>query len=599
MASRLQFLLQLQDRLSGVAGRATSTLHRLDAALGRVAARAGSGALDAAASGLSVLATGAAAATVAVTGLAAAFGRGVLDAAAFRETTLQTLEVFSGSRENALRLFGQGQRLAAATPFSMREVMGAQTQLISQGFNEQELNPLVAFVSDLASARGDSSVMRDVVNQLGQVQSIGRLQWEDLKQIAQRSGLSVSGVHDEIARLMNLGTGEAGRNAAQAAMRNHRVNAQTGIRAMLDAFARQQGGPLGTLSERQSQTLSGLWSTLKDVPETLLQSIDFERIPGIETLRRSMSTIIRLMDQAGPRGMRLQRVLRDLVDGSFGALLAGVDDNSIAGWLDAGITRLEQMAPLVTTTLAGIRGFSEGFAQGVGPALGEIATRLGIIGTTNAAEKMREFGVAVGQSLGSLLTVAEALGTLVRGLEAVGTWIGNRAAAGHAGEGMGGALGDYIFNRLNPTHDIALAQGGLGIESATNMRGMGTRVAEGLAQGMRDGAPTVAAAGAHLAAVADQSTRQGLEVQSPSRVFEEIGRYTAEGFSLGVDRNIGVARGSLASMTQAPNTTARAGNGAPITVTIIVDGARDPSAVGDDVFQRFSEVQQLAQPEMS
>lgn len=599
MTTRLQWLLSLQDKLSGPARSATAALHRLDGALGRLAARAGGGALEAAASGLSVLATGAAAATVAVTGLAAAFGRSVLEAAAFRETTLQTLEVFSGSRQNALSLFGQGQRLAAATPFSMREVMGAQTQLLSQGFSQEELNPLVAFVSDLASARGDSSVMRDVVNQLGQVNSIGRLQWEDLKQIAQRSGLSVTGVYDQIARMMNLGVGDTGRQAAQAALRNRRVNSQTGIRAMLDAFAQQERGPLGTLSERQSQTLSGLWSTLKDVPETLMQSLDFENIPGIETLKRSMSTIIRLMDQAGPRGLRLQRVLRELVDGSFGTLTEGLNETSIAAWLDEGIDRLERMVPLVTNTLAGIRGFAEGFSEGIGPSIADLARHFGLIGRSNAAAGMREFGAAVGETLGGIITIAEAIGTLVGGLQAVGNWLGTNAANAYMGEGPGGAIGDYIFNRLNPAHDIALAQGGLGIESATNMRGMGVRVAEGLAQGMRDGAPTVAAAGSHLATVADESTRVGLQIRSPSRVFEEIGRYTAEGFSMGVDRNIGIAQGSLASMTQAAAATGRTGSSGPITVTIVVDGAREPEAVADEVFQRFVETQQLAQPELS
>lgn len=559
---KLKWLFELQDRISGPAGRARAALSRLWGTLER-GASAGlrvAGGVATAVGAIGVAATGALAG---VASLTAQFGRAVLSAASFRETTLTTLELFSGSRSNALRLFGQGQRLAAATPFGVREVMGAQTQLLSQGFSEQELNPLIAFVSDLASARGDQTVMRDVINQLSQVRSLGRLQWEDLKQIAQRSGVSVSGVYDQIAQAMNLGTGAAGREAAQAAMRAHRVDANTGIRAMMDAFVQQSGGgPLGTISERQSRTLSGLFSTFQDIPETFLQSIDFENIPGINALKNAMSSIIRMMDAAGPRGQRLQRVLRTIVDSGFSRLFEGFDENAIGSVIDRIIDFLDNAAPSVETVVRGFRAFGSGMWEALAPTIQQLVNGLSSLGSDRRfIDNMRDFGTVVGTVVSAVVRLGQALAAL---------------------PGFGSELGDTLYNMIHgdATAGIRTTRVENGITRVT-----GANTAEGFARGMNEGLPSVQSAAQRLAETADRTSRQELEVRSPSRVFERIGGYVGQGFAHGLEGASATIGAAATAMATPALSAASLGGGAaargPVTLHIEVHGSGNANETSD------------------
>lgn len=64
----------------------------------------------------------------------------------------------------------------------------------------------------------------------------------------------------------------------------------------------------------------------------------------------------------------------------------------------------------------------------------------------------------------------------------------------------------------------------------------GAYVAAGLAEGMRANINSAAQAAAELAAAASKAAKENLGVQSPSRVFMQIGKFVGEGFSIGMNR---------------------------------------------------------------
>jgi hypothetical protein len=64
----------------------------------------------------------------------------------------------------------------------------------------------------------------------------------------------------------------------------------------------------------------------------------------------------------------------------------------------------------------------------------------------------------------------------------------------------------------------------------------GKQAAEGLVEGMASKAGDVDAAGGRMGAAAEAGARHALKSHSPSKVFEDIGLDTAEGFALGVGR---------------------------------------------------------------
>jgi hypothetical protein len=87
------------------------------------------------------------------------------------------------------------------------------------------------------------------------------------------------------------------------------------------------------------------------------------------------------------------------------------------------------------------------------------------------------------------------------------------------------------------------------------LEGVGTAIMQGLANGIAGaaGLPLEAITGAARAAIA--AAKAVLGIQSPSRVFAEIGGYTAEGFAEGVDDGAGEAQSAMVRLAEPPQIT--------------------------------------------
>lgn len=128
---------------------------------------------------------------------------------------------------------------------------------------------------------------------------------------------------------------------------------------------------------------------------------------------------------------------------------------------------------------------------------------------------------------------------------------------------------------------IAAREGAGGGGGGGGGRAVGVAIGDGLIAGMNARKDAVRAAAEALARSAEDAARKQLGIQSPSKVFEEIGAYTAEGFFVGMDKV--VARTPLAipgisghSVSVAPAGTTGA-SVLPQAVTLI---DRDGSLLG-------------------
>lgn len=106
----------------------------------------------------------------------------------------------------------------------------------------------------------------------------------------------------------------------------------------------------------------------------------------------------------------------------------------------------------------------------------------------------------------------------------------NKALAGMSTEDLG--LMDTIAEILNSEAGKALNIDTTDMESAlkTAFSGVGTAGVDGMTEGMSDPEGKVIAAGESMADDAIETVRNGLEVNSPSRVFRRIGQDTIQGF---------------------------------------------------------------------
>lgn len=76
---------------------------------------------------------------------------------------------------------------------------------------------------------------------------------------------------------------------------------------------------------------------------------------------------------------------------------------------------------------------------------------------------------------------------------------------------------------------------GLRAVSVSDFQNVGINLAQGLASGISAGRPSVINASVSLAQSAISAARATLDINSPSKVFREIGAYTSEGFLLGME----------------------------------------------------------------
>ena len=492
-------------------------------------------------------------------GLAA--GQAVVEVAAFRESSLASLNAVMGSARGAGRAYRNAIVIANQTPLDTRDVIQAQTQLAVAGFRESELTPLLAAFSDVQAARGGEAGQA-LIRVLGQIRGLGRVNRGDITMQAQTAGLAPGLVFEAIARRMGLQNSAA----AEAAVGHRRVNSQVAIQAFLDATSRayDQGGPLGTFARQQSETLTGALSNLRNAGFNLLAQIDFSKIPGVIAFRNAILTITAALDAGSPAGQRLRGIIEGAVN-TVGNLFARVNPQTIA----QGFAVVQRVVMGIGRGIAAAWPVVRAFGQGFGPAFVAAVRPLGAIfaqlasGGGPSASTMQMIATAA-RGLGS------ALGFLVGTMT---TTITLGAAFVTATAAWGATLFGWITN--------------FSTTIVERFRTLGADIMAGLRNGILSSvaAPVVAiqTAGQNLV----DGVKQTLGIQSPSKVFaDEVGRWIPAGVEQGITRNTGGMTDALMSTVQPPAVPRLGGLGG-VTIYVTVTEARDArataTAVTDDL----------------
>ncbi len=112
---------------------------------------------------------------------------------------------------------------------------------------------------------------------------------------------------------------------------------------------------------------------------------------------------------------------------------------------------------------------------------------------------------------------------------------------------------------------------------------------DGFVKGIKDGASRAVGAMSELATSVSGAFTLPMKINSPSKLFEQYGKWTTEGFTDGVDDGAPDVRSSMAALVDPPelrNAPTRAGGGATITIgTINVNGVEN----ADDIPGRLRE----------
>lgn len=578
---------------------------------------------------------GAAVGRLAVAGGAALAAVGVLGAKAGIETAAgmeQASIAFTtmlGDGKKAASFLKSLADFAAATPFEFPELQTAASSLISAGISADKVIPIMRTLGDVTSGMGTGSegVKRATIA-LQQMSAAGRITGEDLNQLRD------AGV--PVFDLLAAATGRSKEAIADLAAKGKLGKRE--LEAMMKALESGKGlERFNGLMEKQSQSMTGLWSTLKDtlnvglaqaitpmipaIKDGLGGAIKFlaEWLPKVGTGIQSVVTWFQGFGQASAgAASTLSRVgpaIQGLVQAAgpmlttFGQNVMGIV-NAIRGFVDVALPivqqfvdgmrqRLEPMMPTFQSIFETVGGIVSAAMELMQAIIERVTSVIKVIWDDYGQNIMDVIstvwgiiGPIIEGALKFIQGVIKTVTSIIKG-DWSGAWENIKGAFSGAWDGIKQGLGrgaEWLLDQMRQLPGRILgALGNLG----SLLMDKGTDLVRGLIDG-------IAGMGGRLVTFVRQfmldhipgPVREVLGINSPSRVMrDQVGQWIPLGLADGIRGRAGVVDAAMRSLVRVPQvpTLAAAGPwaalggaaGGPSTVVLRV-GDREFTAYVDE-----------------
>jgi tape measure domain-containing protein len=207
------------------------------------------------------------------------------------ESQTRSLQVLTGSAQQAKQIIQELQQLGAVTPFTSSELIDAAKRLQAFGVETSKIVETTSRLGDAAGATGAN--LGELTTAYGQVISKGRLQGEELLQFQER-GIALQ---QELRKMYGM-TGEEFSKALS--------KGQISAKAVEVALQRltSAGGKYANGAIAQSDTLNGRLSTLQDGIEGLARSVGSALSPAIKAVLNEAIFAVNAINQLIATGAR-------------------------------------------------------------------------------------------------------------------------------------------------------------------------------------------------------------------------------------------------------------------------------------------------------
>lgn len=247
-------------------------------------------------------------------GLYSVIFAGVRFAKKIRETTAEfelqrvSLGALIQDTEKAEQLFSQIKAAAVKSPFEIKDLVSYTKQLAAYKIEANDLFDTMMRLSDISAGLGAD--MSRIVLAYGQIKGAGVLKGTELRQITE---LGIPMV-DLLAQKLTDLRGELVTTGDVFKLISEKAISFTTVKEIFDDMT-NAGGMFYKMQEKQSETLAGRWSNLKDSI-----SIAYDEMGNTKLASGAMNLIIFIL-----KGMADHwKVVYDLVAGVSGALIAYV-----------------------------------------------------------------------------------------------------------------------------------------------------------------------------------------------------------------------------------------------------------------------------------
>lgn len=220
------------------------------------------------------------------------------------EQTRTGLENMLGSADAARAMLAKVSKFAAETPFEFPELAQATRQLVAFGFSGEDAFKTMTQLGDVSAAIG--APINDLAYLMGTLRAQGRAFTIDIRQFAMR-GIPI---YEYLAKVMKVNTQQ---------LTELIETGKIGFPEVQKAFQLMtaEGGKFHGTMAKQSKTLSGLFSTLKDViGQTarelvgITQEGDIKQGSLFDKLRQGTAGLIEVLPTAIDQ---MKQVVRDIL----------------------------------------------------------------------------------------------------------------------------------------------------------------------------------------------------------------------------------------------------------------------------------------------
>jgi tape measure domain-containing protein len=288
-----------------------------------------------------------------------------LTIAASNEQAMISFETMLGSAEKAGSFLTDLKDFAARTPFEFPELQKAASSLISVGFNADKVLPIMTTLGDVTAGMGTGSegVKRATVA-LQQMSAAGKITGQDLNQL-----------RDAGVPVFDLLAGATGKTKEElSAMAQSGKLGRTEMEQLFTALETGAGlERFSGLMEKQSQSLIGLISTMKDTIGQGLADAMAPAIPQIKALLPGITDALGGMIGAiAPVMTQIVTALVPVVQALL-PLIAPI----LASLGELFVTFLSPLLPVIQQLAPFVAEFVDILAKGLNGALGKILPPLG------------------------------------------------------------------------------------------------------------------------------------------------------------------------------------------------------------------------------
>ena len=206
-----------------------------------------------------------------------AMGKKALGNAAELEQNEVALTTMLKSADKAKQVLKEFREFGAATPFETTEIIKAGKQLIAFGVSADEVTNTLRRIGDVAAGIG--APLGELSEIYGKILVSNTVYNEDLNQLAGR-GIPI---FQELAKVTGRNASEIKKLSSEGKITAKEI--ELAFKNMTNA-----GGTFAGLMKAQSQTLSGVWSTLKSQVDEAFTSMGNQMTGSAKVLVKAFST---------------------------------------------------------------------------------------------------------------------------------------------------------------------------------------------------------------------------------------------------------------------------------------------------------------------